>query len=231
MVCGHGVNDMQRGWRTENNWNKKVYEKWKGMLTRCYSEKYHEKQPTYIGCYVCDNWLLLSNFIRDFKLIDGYDEEKFLNGELELDKDIKTNGVNKEYSLENCMLVSKSENSIQSNKTMDYSFLFFLTGENNPMYGRKGENASMYGRTGKNNPCSIKIQQYDKQTHELIKVWDSIMDIKRKLGINESHIVACCKFWKIGCSKEEWFKTHKEYPRKSCGGYIFKYAEEDDKID
>ena len=189
MVYGHGINNMPRGWRLENEWNKKVYKKWTSMLERCYSEKLHKKYPTYIGCTVCKRWLLLNNFIHDFKLIYGYDEEKFLNGELELDKDIKSNGTNKEYSLENCMLISKSENSIQSNKTKDYTF---MQGKNNPMYGRTGENNPMHNKAGKDNQKSIKIAQYDKQGN-LIKIWYGSREIQRELGIGQAHIIACCK--------------------------------------
>ena len=128
IVYGKGINDMPRGWTSEDEWNKMVYLKWKNMLARCYSEKYHEKHPTYKDCTVCERWLLLSNFVEDFYKIDGYDKEKLLNGELCLDKDIKSNGQNKEYYIENCMLVSNTENIKQSNKTMDYSFI--KTGEN-----------------------------------------------------------------------------------------------------
>ncbi len=123
VVYGKGINDMYRSWRTENEKNFRIYHTWANMLCRCYSEKYQEKHPTYKGCTVCKKWLLLSNFIEDYRLIDGYDENKFFKGELCLDKDIKSNGKNKEYSLINCMWVSKTENTIQSNKTMDYSFI------------------------------------------------------------------------------------------------------------
>ena len=216
IVYGNGINNMERGWASENEWNYRVYRTWQSMIRRCYDKKYHKTCPTYVGCNVCNDWLYLSNFIRDFKLIDGYDEEKFLNGELCLDKDIKSNGQNKEYSVENCMLVSKSENTRQSNKTMDYSFLHNKTEH------------PMYGKTGENHPRSIKIAQYDKQKHELIKIWNSAHDIKRELGIDSSHIIACCKFWETNCNEEEWFKTHKNKPVKSSGGYIFKYYKEDD---
>ena len=205
MVCGHGINDMQRGWTTDNEWNKKVYQKWNNMIYRCYSEKYHEKYPAYIGCSVCSRWLLLSNFVDDFSKIDGYDEEKFLNSELELDKDIKSNGINKYYSFENCILVDRSDNVKQANKTRYY-------------------------KTGIDHPLSIRIAQYDKQEN-LIQVWNGSHEIKRELGISNSQIISCCKFWEINCNKEEWFKTHKKYPCKTCGGYIFKYFKEDDKID
>ena len=203
MVCGHGINDMERGWRLENEWNNRVYEKWQSMIKRCYSEKVHEKRHTYKNCVVCQRWLLLSNFVEDFKLIDGYNDEKFLNGELELDKDIKSNGQNKEYCLENCILISKSENSKQATKTRDNSYL--------------------YSRTGENNPCSIKIAQYDKKTNELIKIWNSAHEIERKLNINNGSIIKCCKWFECGEDLKEWYKTHKNHPLKTAGGYIWKY--------
>ena len=43
MVCGVGINDMPRGWKRANKWNYMVYQKWNGMLVRCYSEKVQEK--------------------------------------------------------------------------------------------------------------------------------------------------------------------------------------------
>lgn len=227
MIQNHGINDMSRGWRSENEWNKKVYQKWNSMLVRCYSEKYHKKQPTYIGCSVCSKWLKLSGFVEDFKLIDGYDEEKFLNGELCLDKDIKSNGTNKIYSLNNCMLVSKAENNRQSNKTMDYSFMKERIGENHPCFGRTGENHPMYGKTGENNPCSIKIVQYDKKNN-FIKIWNGANEVQRELEINQSHIIACCKWYNCGEDLEKWFKRHREAPRKTAGGFIWKYYKEGD---
>ena len=192
-VYGKGINDMYKGWRLENEWNKRVYKTWSHMIERCYDDKYHKRQPTYKNCSVCNRWLTLSNFIHDFKLIDGYDEIKFLNGELCLDKDIKSNGENKEYCLCQCLLVSKSENARQSNKTMDYSNI------------------------------SIKIAQYNKKTNELIKVWNSSYEIEKELGINQGNISQCCKFWEMNCNKEEWYKLHKRNPLKSLGGFIWKY--------
>ena len=72
---------------------------------------------------------------------------------------------------------------------------------------------------------SITIAQYDKETHELIKIWNSSMDIKRELGISQSSIIFCCKFWEMNCNKEEYQKKYKNRPRKTAGGYVFKYAE------
>ncbi len=201
MVYGYGINDMQRGWAKENEWNKMVYRKWQSMLKRCYSEKYHKVNPTYINCSVCDSWLLLSNFINDFPKIDGYDKELFLTGKLVLDKDIKSNGKNKKYCLENCILVTAAENARQSNKTMDY---FHINGLR-----------------------SIKIAQYDKKTNELIKIWNGAREIERELRISNGSIITCCKWYDCGEDLEEWYKAHKNHPHKTAGGFIFKYAIEE----
>ena len=206
MVCGHGINDMPRGWASVNEKNQRIYKTWCNILIRCYSEKFHKTRPTYKECTICKKWLLLSNFVEDYQLIDGYEENKFMKGELCLDKDIKSNGTNKEYSLENCLWVSNTENVRQANKTRDNSYL--------------------YNRTGENNSCSIKIAQYDKKTNELIKIWNSSREIERELGIFNTNIIQCCKFWEIDCNKEKWFKAHKNHPYKSAGGYIWKYYKE-----
>ena len=42
-VYEFGINDMPKGWTKESKWNYRVYVKWKDMLKRVYSEKYHEK--------------------------------------------------------------------------------------------------------------------------------------------------------------------------------------------
>ena len=202
MVYGHGINDTSRGWMTANDKNQRIYRTWKNMLCRCYSEKYQEKHPTYKGCSVCNNWLMLSNFIRDLKFIDGYDEEKFLNGNLCLDKDIKSNGENKEYSLNNCLWVSSAENIRQAIKTREDNYF-----------------------KNKNNPCSIKIAQYDKNGN-IIKIWSSSREIQRELGINQGDIITCCKWYACGEDLEEFHKIRKGYPHKTVKNFIFKYAEE-----
>ena len=87
------------------------YGLWHNMLTRCYSEKWHEECPTYKECSVCERWLVFANFLEDLPLIDGYelwrDNPK---QRIALDKDSKVEG-NKVYSLENCCFISQSENS------------------------------------------------------------------------------------------------------------------------
>ena len=120
LICGKGINDMPCGWASKNELNKRVYQVWHRMLYRCYDEKLHEKKPTYINCTVCNRWLYLSNFVEDIVKIPNYN--LWLSGfnekinPYQLDKDIKSNGTNKCYCLEQCQFVSHEENSRQAHK-------------------------------------------------------------------------------------------------------------------
>ena len=81
----------------------KCYDVWNGMLKRCYSEKYHQKQPTYIGCSVVDEWHDFDVFYDWFKLNykAGY----------ALDKDLLIQG-NKVYSPTTCVFIPQNINSL-----------------------------------------------------------------------------------------------------------------------
>lgn len=180
MICGVGINDLSRGWRLESELNKRIYDCWAGMIQRCYSNKKIEKRPTYKECYVCDKWLRLSGFLEDIKLIDGYD--LWLNNpskRIALDKDIKSNGKNKCYCLEQCMFVTNEDNIKQSNKTMNYTFT--QTTE----YKRK-----MSESTTENHITSIVQLNENK---EIIKIWRKMKVASEQLKINYSSISYCCK--------------------------------------
>lgn len=96
--------------------NKKAYSIWKNMIQRCYS-KNNKSYRFYggIGVFVDDRWLCYENFLSDLMYIDGYNEEEFNKGILQLDKDSKEDG-NKVYSLEKCKFITKKENIKLSNK-------------------------------------------------------------------------------------------------------------------
>lgn len=89
----------------ENGKITKCYQTWHDMLRRCYDEKLHEKQPTYIGCKVCEEWLCFQNFA------EWYNENYYeIKGErICLDKDILVK-KNKIYSPEACMFVPEKIN-------------------------------------------------------------------------------------------------------------------------
>lgn len=103
-ICGVGVNDI------DCISSEKSYIVWKNMIKRCYDLKVQEKQRTYIGCSVCDDWLIYSNFKKwfDCNYIDGW----------HLDKDLIIKG-NKVYSPDTCCFVPRILNN--TNKRYYYN--------------------------------------------------------------------------------------------------------------
>ena len=83
------------------------YNTWIHMLSRCYSDIYQAKRPSYIGCEVCDEWLNYQNFAEWY--YDNYYELE--NEIMNLDKDILYK-YNKIYSPETCIFVPQSINSL-----------------------------------------------------------------------------------------------------------------------
>jgi hypothetical protein len=93
--------------------HKKEYNVWHKMLQRCY-DPISKSFPDYgaKGVSVNPRWHSFENFVKDIPLVDGYDEGQFGIGNLNLDKDLKQQGVeHKIYSLETCTFMTRAENS------------------------------------------------------------------------------------------------------------------------
>ena len=222
MIYEKGVNDTEKGWTRKNEENKRIYRCWYSMLTRCYSKKFHELHKSYENCYACNRWLKLSNFAEDVKLLENYDKWLENNKKYELDKDLKSNGINKCYCPEQCMFLDKASNIIQSNKTMDYSFTkskernnkISNSLKNKPKSDEHKHNISeslklSSKNKGKNKYCAKCVAQYDLNNN-LIKVWDYIKQASNELKIDSSSISKCCR-GKL----------------KTAGGYVWKYFNSD----
>ena len=82
-------------------WTCPYYQTWRNMIKRCYSVKLQERNPTYIGCTVSDEWLTFTNFKNWMMTQDWQDKH--------LDKDILFEG-NKVYSPETCVFVTQAVN-------------------------------------------------------------------------------------------------------------------------
>ena len=115
LVCGVGINDVDYRVRILENlpsvdgkqkqkliWECPIYKIWCSMLHRCYSQAFAERYPTYTNCYVCDEWLSLSNF-------KSWVESNNWEGK-QLDKDLLIRG-NKVYSPDTCCFISGAVNS------------------------------------------------------------------------------------------------------------------------
>jgi len=109
LVYGVGVNDADYVVNPTIKGNRVMcafYRTWFSMLKRCYSKVYQKKNPTYIGCSVCDEWLTFSNFKE-------WMQSKDFKGK-QIDKDLKVAG-NKIYSPNTCMFVTCAINQLLTN--------------------------------------------------------------------------------------------------------------------
>lgn len=106
LVCGVGVNDAD--YIVYPTINGKIercpyYTRWVGMIQRCYDPKCHARYPTYINCYVCEEWMVFSNFKRWMQNQDWKGKD--------LDKDILFNG-NKVYGPDTCVFIAPEINKL-----------------------------------------------------------------------------------------------------------------------
>lgn len=119
LLYGVGINDADYAvteWETievdgvrkkQCVWYCTYYRTWTHMLMRCYSTKYQERQPTYKGCSVSEEWLTFSVFKRWMECQDW--------GGKQLDKDLLLVG-NKVYSDETCVFVTKAVNTFTTDR-------------------------------------------------------------------------------------------------------------------
>lgn len=92
----------------------KTYLKWKSLLFRVYNDKALKHRSNYVGCSVCDDWLVYSNFKTWYENQVGFDLG------FELDKDLLVKG-NKCYSPELCLLVPSEVNKFMIRRANDFS--------------------------------------------------------------------------------------------------------------
>jgi len=115
--CNHSTDkemitiDFKIGERNNNN---KLYSGlshvWSHMMERCYRPDCPEyKYYGAKGVHVCFRWHTFNNFLGDVDKVDGWDLDMYLQGRLQLDKDIKFE-KNYLYSLTTCKWVTKEEN-------------------------------------------------------------------------------------------------------------------------
>lgn len=91
----------------------KIKDRWRSMLMRCYCEKdnyYYLYGGS--GVTVCDRWFNFSNYFNDLQNLDGWDYDKYIKGEITIDKDKLQQGKLKSemvYSKETCCLLTYKE--------------------------------------------------------------------------------------------------------------------------
>ena len=104
-VCGVGISGTKYP-ITIDGVKTKEYGLWKDMLTRCYSDAYQKKQPTYEGCEVSDSFKNYEYFYEWCNKQIGFDVKGF-----DLDKDLLIKG-NKVYSENTCIFIPREINTL-----------------------------------------------------------------------------------------------------------------------
>ena len=104
LVFNVGVNDRKYPAKI-NGKNTKQYNLWKGVIRRCYDEKFHARQPTYLSCSVSDNFKSYSYFTEWCQFQVGFGLDGF-----QIDKDI-VHRNNKVYSENTCVFVPREINT------------------------------------------------------------------------------------------------------------------------
>ncbi|CAH9016153.1 putative DNA-binding domain protein [Vibrio phage 466E53-1] len=169
--------------------DRMAYNRWKGMLQRCYDDKYLENKPSYNDCFVCDEWFNFQNFAKWF--YENYPQD---GNDYHLDKDLKVIR-NKECSPSMCMFVSLSVNAFTTNcqrsrgKTMigsifEKQYGNFKAACQNPFTGKQ-ENLGRYKtdkeahlawRRRKATHCkSLALHQKDNDVYLALMRWSDAL--------------------------------------------------------
>ena len=166
LTYGVGVNDL--GYRVQvyeyvtKNGGKRIqktvfrckyYAAWKSMLERCYSNKYLERNQSYIGTSVCSEWLSATAFKK-------WMEQQDWSGKC-LDKDIIAPG-SKLYSPETCAFVLKATNLFVT--ASDASRGEYQIGVN--LYKRTGKYGAKCGNPFSGKQEHLGYYSTPKEAHE-----------------------------------------------------------------
>lgn len=99
MVYGVGVNDHLDKVRAKGERLCPYYTRWMSMLQRCYDQGALQRDPSYEGTAVCDEWLIFSNF-------KSWMQQQVWSGK-HLDKDLSGKRL---YSPGTCLFISPELN-------------------------------------------------------------------------------------------------------------------------
>lgn len=160
----------------------------------------------YEGLYECSNYGNIKSLAMDVKMPNGglrHYDERILKPRVDkygyLYINLSKNGKIKTFKIHRLVAQTfldnpnnlpcvnhKDENKLNNiPENLEYCTVAY-----NNSYGTRTERMK---RFGKNHHRSKSILQIDKDTDEIIREWDSGMDIQRELGYSQTNISACCR--------------------------------------
>lgn len=114
-LCGVGVVGVKYGTRYKNESGENVmvkqYNIWSHMIKRCYSDKSENKDKTYKGCTVSENFKHYEYFYEWCNKQVGFGNDGW-----HLDKDLLVKG-NKVYSENTCVFLPQELNNLLTNRS------------------------------------------------------------------------------------------------------------------
>ena len=122
LIYGVGINDAKYAVNPKINGKYNacpIYKCWLNILRRCYSEKFQETTPSYVGCSVDGDWFYFSRFHKWMSNQNWHGKQ--------IDKDILIQG-NKVYGPNTCIFVTQEINKlVAQNKRKAGKYLLGVT--------------------------------------------------------------------------------------------------------
>ena len=142
--------------------NKVAFKRWYAMIERCYcSTSISYKSYGAKNVFVNEKWLCFENFMKDLENILGFDYAKYINGEIQLDKD-KLFDNNKEYSFEKYCFIPRKENA-QNQPTKKKIFIAVSPNGEEYIFDNQNECARRFNLTAR---TIGKVLNNDLKTHK-----------------------------------------------------------------
>lgn len=178
FIKGIGINDTNiRAYDykdTDSAVMNPYYCKWSGVLGRTQTH----------GSTICDEWLYLSNFVRDIKILEDIHQLSVYTGRACcLDKDLKVLG-NKHYSLDTCLLVSNMVNCLfQDSSTIRGELPLGVTLRSDlkgsDVYRSQTSDPFTHRQTRKSFDCPIKAHRFWQETK--LKFVKQVYDLQNEI--------------------------------------------------
>jgi thymidylate synthase len=180
-----------------NKDNRRLRSLWNNIISRCYNLE-DKDYPAYGGCgtYVSNDWLVFSNFEKEYPLIAKHELKEENPSEYTLDKDFLGGNC---YSLKNCIFLSKKDQSKYRKKHYIY--------EGVDPNGRIYQFSNALEFAGKHNLDSTSISRVTNGEHKQHKGWffkkqvvvatgyDQLQTIVNKLNTSPQDRRMVCSAW------------------------------------